>query len=267
MNVHQGHCQLLMKYQLKNNNANDLQQELGLFSCFVLWQKSGALLLELGRRFWKVVTERKSKWWRWGFADLFTSGNTNMSQQREVCFTLVLEWEGIFGWVLPHCTVVSSKESFLKHFWAKNFASNGCSLGHMRRSVSVQGGQLSLARLPNGEYIRKILESTDHTLVPTHYKQLAGQVWHFPNFKRKKRAEQTCKERSNEHEHTSTKYIFFTEWGKKASLFTSLQACLKSNAGVTLQIKQKMPVLNWSWPSSKHLENFLLALSWYSARN
>ena len=44
--------------------------------------------------------------------------------------------------------------------------------------------------------------------------------------------------------HTSTKYISFTEWGKKASLFTSLQAGLKSNAGVTLQIKQKMPVLN-----------------------
>ena len=34
-----------------------------------------------------------------------------------------------------------------------------------------------------------------------------------------------------------------------------------------MQMKRKIPVLNWSWPSSKHLGTFLLKLSWYSARN
>ena len=106
-----------------------------------------------------------------------------------------------------------------KAFWniseRKTSSCYGRSLGDMQREVSVQGGQLLLARSPNGEYVRKILESTDHTLVPMHYKQLAGQVWHSPNFKRKKCWEQTCKERNNEHEHTSTKFMFFTDWGKK----------------------------------------------------
>ena len=106
-----------------------------------------------------------------------------------------------------------------KAFWniseRKTSSRYGRSLGDMQREVSVQGGQLLHARSPNGEYLRKILESTDHTLVPMHYKQLAGQVWHSPNFKRKKCWEQTCKERNNEHEHTSTKYIFFIDWGKK----------------------------------------------------
>ena len=111
--------------------------------------------------------------------------------------------------------MVSSKESFLKHFWAKNFLSlRALAWIYAERGVGP-GRQLLLARSPNGEYVRKILESTDHTLVPMHYKQLAGQVWHSPNFKRKKCWEQTCKERNNEHEHTSTKYIFFIDWGKK----------------------------------------------------
>ena len=91
--------------------------------------------------------------------------------------------------MLPHRGFSEGKLS--ETFLSENFASNGCSLGHMRRSVAVQGGQLSLAQSPTGEYVRKILESTDHTLVPTHYKQLAGQELPitFPQFQK----EEACR--------------------------------------------------------------------------
>ena len=125
----------------------------------------------------------------------------------------------LFGWkgnILPkehivHCGFVKGKlsETFLSE-----------------KLPIVQGARLDICRercrsrettftCTITKCVRKILESTDHTLVPMHYKQLAGQVWHSPNFKRKKCWEQTCKERNNEHEHTSTKYIFFIDWGKK----------------------------------------------------
>ena len=106
MNVHQGLSTLNGISIETNNNANDLQQEVGPHLCFVLWQKS---------RFWKVDTERKSLWWRWGFADLFTSGTSNMSPQCEVCFTLVLKLNEKTYLVEPHCGFVEGKlsETFL----------------------------------------------------------------------------------------------------------------------------------------------------------
>ena len=114
---------------------------------------------------------------------------------------------------------------------------------------------------PNGEYFRKILESTDHTLVPMHYKQLAGEVWPVtcPQFQK----EEVCRLATMSTSIQAQNTCFFYQCGKIASLFTSLQAWLKSNAAAKLQMKRKIPVLNWSWPNQA--QSTLRLFFWLSA--
>ena len=152
----------------------------------------------------------------------------------------------LFGWkgnILPkehivHCGFVKGKlsETFLSE-----------------KLPIVQGARLDICRercrsrettftCTITKCVRKILESTDHTLVPMHYKQLAGEVRPVtcPQFQK----EEVCRLATMSTSIQAQNTCFFYQCGKIASLFTSLQAWLKSNAAAKLQMKRKIPVLN-----------------------
>ena len=151
---------------------------MGLHSCFFVTEKS----------IWKVVTERKSKWWRWGFADSWHLQYVTTVRSLLHPGTWI-KWEDIFGWA-----PLWFRQR--KAFW--NISE--------RKLPLVMGVRLEICREVcqsrednfyftkwwiRQEDTRELVLISDHTLVPTHYKQLTGQVWPvtFPQFQK----EETCR--------------------------------------------------------------------------